>query len=234
MGTIVDDEDLLHIVLKGLSSEYESFSSTMLTKSEYVPFEELHVLMVTQEEFLKSSEENSKENSIMAMAANKGPQFNNNTQFNNNAQFNNSNSKGGFNNRDRGGFNNCGRGNNKGGFSPRGGYNQNQVSYTPNTSSYPQQLNPNFPNPNPNCPTCQICYKPSHTTIDCYNRINYSYQGRHPPAKLAAMASATPSSSPNCWISDIGAIDHFTLDLANLPDSSIYNDSQLISVGNSQ
>ena len=103
----------------------------------------------------------------MAMAANKGPQFNNNTQFNNNAQFNNSNSKGGFNNRDRGGFNNCGRGNNKGGFSPRGGYNQNQVSYNPNTSSYPQQLNPNFPNPNPNCPTCQICYKPSHTTIDC-------------------------------------------------------------------
>ena len=87
VGTIVDDEDLLHIVLKGLPSEYESFSSAMLTKSEYVPFEELHVLMITQKELLKSSQENSKENTIMAMAANRGPQFNNNP----NAQFNNNN-----------------------------------------------------------------------------------------------------------------------------------------------
>jgi hypothetical protein len=70
VGTLVDDEDLLHIVLKGLPSEYESFSSAMLTKNESVPFEELHVLMITQEELLKSSQANSKENSIMAMAAN--------------------------------------------------------------------------------------------------------------------------------------------------------------------
>ena len=78
VGTIVDEEDLLHIVLKGLPSEYESFSSAMLTESESIPFKELHVLMVTQEEILKSSQENSKENSIMAMAANKGSELNNN------------------------------------------------------------------------------------------------------------------------------------------------------------
>uniref|UniRef100_A0A2N9F271 Reverse transcriptase Ty1/copia-type domain-containing protein n=1 Tax=Fagus sylvatica TaxID=28930 RepID=A0A2N9F271_FAGSY len=141
VGIIVDDEDLLHIVLKGLPSKYESFSSAMLTKSESVPFEELHVLMIIQEELLKSSQENS----VMAMAANKG-----------------------------------------------------------------------------------------HTTIDCYNRMNYSYQGHHPPAKLAAMASATPSPSPNYWIFDTSATDHFTPDLANLPNSSIYNDPQLVSVGNGQ
>ena len=64
--------------------------------------------------------------------------------------------------------------------------------------------------------------------------MNYSYQGRHPPAKLPAMASAAPSPSPNYWISDTGATDHFTPDLANLPDSSLYNDSQLVSVGNGQ
>uniref|UniRef100_A0A2N9IHB0 Reverse transcriptase Ty1/copia-type domain-containing protein n=1 Tax=Fagus sylvatica TaxID=28930 RepID=A0A2N9IHB0_FAGSY len=237
VGTIVDDEDLLHIVLKGLPSEYESFSSAMLTKSESVPFEELHVLMLTQEELLKSSQENSKENTVMAMAANRGPQFNNNP----NAQFNNNNAqnRGGFQNRGRGGFNNRGRGNNRGGFSPRGGYNPNhQGTFSPNTSGFSPQSNPNFPQPNPNRPTCQICYKPGHTAIDCYNRMNYSYQGRHPPAKLAAMASAAPSPSPNYWISDwisdTGATDHFTPDLANLPDSSLYNDSQLVSVGNGQ
>jgi hypothetical protein len=48
VGTLVDDEDLLHIVLKGLPSEYESFSIAMLTKSEPISFEELHVLMITQ------------------------------------------------------------------------------------------------------------------------------------------------------------------------------------------
>jgi hypothetical protein len=64
--------------------------------------------------------------------------------------------------------------------------------------------------------------------------MNYSYQGCHPPAKLAAMASATPSPSPNYWISDTSATDHFTPDLANLLDSSLYNDSQFVSVGNSQ
>ena len=233
VGIIVDAEVLLHIVLQGLPSEYESFSSAMLTKSESVPFEELHVLMLTQEELLKSSQENSKENTVMAMAANRGPQFNNNP----NAQFNNNNAqnKGGFQNRGRGGFNNRGRGNNRGGFSPRGGYNPNhQGILSSNTSGFSPHLNPNFPQPNPNRPTCQISYKPGHTAIDCYNRMNYSYQGRHPPAKLAAMASAAPSPSPNYWISDTGATDHFTPDLANLPDSSLYNDSQLVSVGNGQ
>jgi hypothetical protein len=108
MGNLVDDEDLLHIVMKGLPSEYESFSSAMLTKNESVSFEELHVLMITQEDLLKNSQANSKENSIMAMAVNTAP-------------FNNS-PRGGFNNRGRGHFNNRGRGNNRGGFS-RGGFN---------------------------------------------------------------------------------------------------------------
>uniref|UniRef100_A0A2N9J917 Reverse transcriptase Ty1/copia-type domain-containing protein n=1 Tax=Fagus sylvatica TaxID=28930 RepID=A0A2N9J917_FAGSY len=137
VGTLIDDEDLLHIVLKGLPSEYESFSSAMLTKNEAVPFEELHVLMITQEELLKSSQANSKENSIMAMAAN---------------------------------------------------------------------------------------------TVN-----NSASRGRHPPAKLAAMAFATSySPSTECWISDTSATDHFTPDLANLPDSSLYTDPQLVSVGNGQ
>ena len=65
--------------------------------------------------------------------------------------------------------------------------------------------------------------------------MNFSYQGRHSSAKLVAIASAAPPSpSTNCWISDIGATDYFTLDLANLPDSSIYNNPQLVSIGNGQ
>jgi hypothetical protein len=123
MGTLVDDEDLLHIVLKGLPSEYESFSSTMLTKNESVSFEELHVLMISQEELLKSSQANSKENSIIAMAVNTAP-------------FNNS-PRGGFHNRGKGHFNNRGRGNNRGGFS-RGGFTPgyNPHGYSPSNGGY--------------------------------------------------------------------------------------------------
>jgi hypothetical protein len=99
VGTVVDDEDLLHIVLKGLPSKYESFSTAMLTKSDPVSFEELHILMITQEELLKSSQENSKENSIMAMAANKG------TSTSNPMLFNNPSSRGGFPHRGRGKYN---------------------------------------------------------------------------------------------------------------------------------
>ena len=72
----------------------------MFTKSEPVSFEELHVPMITQEELLKSSQENSKENLIMAVVANKGPS--------NPVQFNNSASRGSFNNQGRGNFNNRG------------------------------------------------------------------------------------------------------------------------------
>ena len=63
--------------------------------------------------------------------------------------------------------------------------------------------------------------------------MNYAYQGRHPPAKLATMATAAPIiPNQTTWISDTGATDHFTLDLNNIPDNKAYTDSQLISVGN--
>jgi hypothetical protein len=63
--------------------------------------------------------------------------------------------------------------------------------------------------------------------------MNYSYQGRHPSAKLAAMATAAPTyPNQTTWISDTGATDHFTPDLNNIPDNQAYTDSQLVSVGN--
>ena len=43
----------------------------MLTKNEPVRFEELHTLMKTEEDLLKSVADNSKELTHMAMAANK-------------------------------------------------------------------------------------------------------------------------------------------------------------------
>ena len=71
--------------------------------------------------------------------------------------------------------------------------------------------------------------------------MNYAYQGRQPPAKLAAIASAANPSQPpaswptqTTWISDSGATDHFTLDINNLPDCSSYTNSQQVFIGNGQ
>jgi hypothetical protein len=38
---------------------------------------------------------------------------------------------------------------------------------------------------------CQICGKTSHQALDCFHRMDFSYQGRHPPSQLAAMAAQT-------------------------------------------
>ena len=62
----------------------------MLTKNEPVRFEELHTLMKTEEDLLKSVADNSKELTHMAMAANKSSpsNFNNSSIAQFNTQFN--------------------------------------------------------------------------------------------------------------------------------------------------
>uniref|UniRef100_A0A2N9GPV4 Retrotransposon Copia-like N-terminal domain-containing protein n=1 Tax=Fagus sylvatica TaxID=28930 RepID=A0A2N9GPV4_FAGSY len=169
---------------------------------------------LTEEDLLKSAADNSKELTHMAMAANKSSSStsNNSSTAPFNTQFHVHRGRGGGRN-NRGG----GRSFYSGG---RGNFNSSQ--------------NPQSWNPNPNSrPTCQICYKPGHTALDCYQRMNYAFQGRHPPAKLAAMATAVPfNPNQTTWISDTGATDHFTPDLTNIPDNKAYTDSQLVSVGN--
>jgi hypothetical protein len=54
----------------------------------------------------------------------------------------------------------------------------------------------NQPSPGPftsTRPSCQICGKSNHQALDCYHRMDYSYQGRHPPSQLAAMVAHTNS-----------------------------------------
>ena len=104
VSVFIDDEEILHIVLQGLPSDFHSFTSAMLAKNEAVRFEELHTLMQTEEDFLKSAMDNSKEIAHMAMVANKNSQPSFNTPSN--AQFHGNRGRGRHQN-----FNNRGRGN---------------------------------------------------------------------------------------------------------------------------
>jgi transposase InsO family protein len=60
---------------------------------------------------------------------------------------------------------------------------------TPNSGLLPTPPSNFFTN-NTRVP-CQICGKTSHLAIDCYHRMDYAFQGRNPPAQLAAMVAHT-------------------------------------------
>ena len=69
VGVIVDDEDLLHTVLKGLPAEYDTFCSAMRTRDRAISCEELHVLLTSEEESKKNSKHGGHDQPHMAMAA---------------------------------------------------------------------------------------------------------------------------------------------------------------------
>ena len=80
VGILVDDEELLHIALKGLSKDFNSFRSTIHTRSAELTFDELTTLLNVEEESLTEFVEIK--DAFALTAANSRPP---------NANFNNSN-----------------------------------------------------------------------------------------------------------------------------------------------
>ena len=75
---------------------------------------------------------------------------------------------------------------------------------------------------------CQICRRNGHSAIDCYNRMNTSYEGCVPSARLTALAAQSnrvPSSAspaPTTWLLDSGANTHITNDPGQLTNAQEY------------
>jgi hypothetical protein len=68
-----------------------------------------------------------------------------------------------------------------------------------------------------NRPHCQICGKLSHQALDYFHRMDYAYQGHHPPPQLAAMTAQNNAFEENQqWYVDSGANAHVTAELENL------------------
>lgn len=60
--------------------------------------------------------------------------------------------------------------------------------------------------------------------------MDYSYQGKHPPAKLITLASSPHFQSNDCWMADFGATDHITSNLNHLPLQQPY--IKVVSIAN--
>ena len=69
VSMFVDDEELLHIVLDGLPSTYDSFSFAIRTRSDVLSVEELNALLNAEERIIKKRS-NGVDQISMAMAAN--------------------------------------------------------------------------------------------------------------------------------------------------------------------
>ena len=64
---------------------------------------------------------------------------------------------------------------------------------------------------------CQICGKTNHQALNCYHRMDYSYQRRHPSTQLLAMVAHTNAAfEDQKWFVDSGANAHITNELENL------------------
>ena len=67
VGVILDDEELLHIAIKGLPEEYNAFRSAIRTRSTTLSFDELATMLSAEEESLNDTFERKKK---FAMAVN--------------------------------------------------------------------------------------------------------------------------------------------------------------------
>lgn len=73
--------------------------------------------------------------------------------------------------------------------------------------------------------------------MDCYHRMDFAYQCKNPPTKLAAMASASNAAITNNQdprLADSGKSDYLTANLNNLAIQSQYKGPEQVTVGNGQ
>lgn len=120
------------------------------------------------------------------------------------------------------------------GSSPKPNFGKNLAHKRsfPSASNAPQGK-PSSTQFSTNKPPCQICGRTNHQALDCFHRMDYAYQGRHPPKELAAMvAQSNLLHEDETWLADSGATNHITADLENLTLQQPYQGTETVAVGN--
>ena len=145
----------------------------------------------------------------------------------------------GYNHNQNGYNHNQNRGRGRGNFNNRGDKGRRGSSgQSPQFSPFNhfQQGQSSFGGVKLDRPICQICGKVGHLAVDCYHRVDYAYQGKHPPAKLAAMATASNArfTQNQPWLIDSTATDHVTASLNQLSFPKPHTTQDHITVGNGQ
>lgn len=239
VSVVVDKKDLLIYTLNGLPSKYNVFRTSMRTRSQLVDFEELHVLLKSEESAIEK--QFKRDDSLTQPTAMVAAQSHISSQQRQNFNLN-------FN---EGKSSSFGRGRNQG----RGRMNfaspsQNQGRGASNSFGQFPPHSQTVVDPH----ACQICFRLGHSALDCFNRMNYNYQGRHPPSQLAAMVATQNvafylNSSPNfglpgsigssstTWLANYGCNAHVTSDFGQFSvthsgSDLLHTDSSSFSLNN--
>ncbi|KAK2990485.1 hypothetical protein RJ640_011652 [Escallonia rubra] len=208
IGQPVDDRQKVFGLLKGLGIGYESFITTML-KPPIPSYKEIVQLLQGHETMraLHSAE---------VLGANPHAAFVGQHTHGQHGGKNNKRGKQGYDS-----FTSKGRGFAQASYSPshENANRGSQVSKSPKNSSQEKEE-----------VKCQICDKPRHTALRCYQRFNQAYQPEDTIKALAAMSMS--DSQDLAWFPDTGATQHMTDDIGNLQTYTPYFGSEKIMVGN--
>lgn len=77
---------------------------------------------------------------------------------------------------------------------------------------------------------CQICSRPYHSAINCWNIFDFSYQSEETPQALAALS--LNDTVDDTFYVDSGATSHMTNNAGKLLNPKIYEGPDTIYVGN--
>ena len=80
VGVIIDDEELLHIAIKGLPKDYNAFRSAIRTRSIQLSFNEIATMLNSEKEYL--NEGLDVKDPVFAMAAVSNSRPNTNSSYN--------------------------------------------------------------------------------------------------------------------------------------------------------
>jgi len=238
-GKPVEDDDLISYVISGLNPLYNTFVTvhSFTTQDREMSFADFQTELLNHEMLLDSQQQQTlaTEPGTFAFYTNKAGQSNfiqSNSSFRKTRYLPRPNSRNPqFAPRNNSAYQPFPPRNNTG-FPVRNRFAPNQqaplVQPAPLQNRDNAQVNPATPRP-----TCQICGKSNHSALDCYHRMDYSYQGRHPPGQLAAMvAQLNEEFGAEKWLADSGANAHITPDAANIHEPQPFEGQDMVGVGN--
>jgi hypothetical protein len=238
VGKPIPDEDLISFLLNGLNPTFNTFVTTvsLLTRERQLTLDDFQEELINHEMLLNQQQALSADTSTFALFTQKpfkgrgsysarppGRNFSPRpsaptpaNRFSSTAPRFNTSSGPRYNN-----------------SAPR--YNNSAPRYNNSASILPQPSSGQTAtfNSAPLRVPCQICGRLSHQALDCYHRMDYSFQGRHPPPHLAAMVAQSNNvyEDPQ-WFADSGANAHITQDLENLNIQHPFQNNETVAVGN--
>jgi hypothetical protein len=240
IGKPIEDDDLIHFVISGLNPTFNAFITTfsLLNRDNSLSFDDFQHDLLNHERLLNQQQVVVPDNSHFALFSNKTgtrnftprnkmqqqPPFRSSHQqqqrFPQQHQFSHQR----FSQHQQSRYSSRGPPQ-KPHFSTQARQNNETA-----TTQYPASINTSSGHTRA---PCQICGKTSHQALDCFHRMDYSYQGRHPPPQLAAMAAQTNATlDEQEWLADSGANAHITNELGNLTIQQPFENNETVAVGN--